>query len=438
MATVRPFRGLRFDPALAGPLNACLAPPYDVISHELRERLLALGPYNIVHVDFAPDRPGDDARENRYTRAAATYRAWRQTGVLARETAPALYVTESDFPPPHEEDAGGRVLTRRGLLAAVRLVSFDAGVILPHERTLSGPKADRLALMEATTAALSPIFSLYRDPDGAVAALLARAAARPPDAEATDPDGVRHRLRVVTDLALTEAVAAAFEGRRLYIGDGHHRYETALAYHERHPELPSAGYVPMTLTALEDTAIVILPTHRVLRGVAPLDLETVARRLAPRFRVAPAEGPLAALLAGLAEAGRRGPAFLAATAAGGGAPGLRFARLEWSDPAALAARSPRNRLDVALLEQEVLEGVFGLTAESITKQEHLAYVKDPAEALWLVEVGEASHAFLLNGTKPAEVVAVAEAGETMPQKSTFFYPKLPTGLVVLPLDEPLA
>ncbi len=282
MATVRPFRGLRFDPALAGPLDACLAPPYDVISPELRERLLALGPYNIVQVDFAPDRPGDDARENRYTRAAATYRAWRQTGVLAREAAPALYVTESDFPPPHEEDAGDRVLTRRGLLAAVRLVPFDAGVILPHERTLSGPKADRLALMEATTAALSPIFSLYRDPDGAVAALLARAAARPPDAEATDPDGVRHRLRVVTDLALTEAIAAAFEGRRLYIGDGHHRYETALAYHERHPELPAAGYVPMTLTALEDTAIVILPTHRVLRGVAPLDLETVARRLAPR------------------------------------------------------------------------------------------------------------------------------------------------------------
>ncbi len=438
MATVRPFRGLRFEPALAGPLEVCLAPPYDVISPELQQRLLALGPYNIVHVDFAPDRAGDGASENKYARAAAAYRRWRRAGVLVREAAPALYLTESDFPPPCGERVEGRVLTRRGLLAAVRLVSFDAGVVLPHERTLSGPKADRLALMEATAAALSPIFSLYRDPDGAVAGLLARAAARPPDAEATDPDGLRHRLWVVTDPALTAVIAAAFEGRRLYIADGHHRYETALAYGERHGELPSAGYVPMALTALEDSGLVVLPTHRVLRGVAPLDLEAVARRLAPRFRVAHLEGPLPALLAGLAEAGRRGPAFLAATAARTEPPARRVARLEWSDPAALAARSPRSRLDVALLEQEVLEGVFGLTAESIAKQEHLAYVKDPVEALRLIEASEASHAFLLNGTKPAEVVAVAEAGETMPQKSTFFYPKVPTGLVILPLDEPLA
>ncbi len=435
MATVRAFRGLRFDPAVAGPLDACLAPPYDVIGPALQQQLLARSPYNIVHVDFGPERPGDDARENRYTRAAALYRRWRQAGVLRREASAALYVTETDFPAP--QAAGGEaVVTRRGLLAAVGLVPLDAGVVLPHERTLSGPKADRLALTEATAAALSPVFALYRDPEGAVARLLAPQVARPPDAAAADPYGFRHRLWVVTDSAAAEAVGAAFEGRRLYIADGHHRYETALVYAQRHPELPSAGFVPMALTALEDPGIVVLPIHRVLRGVPPLDLETMACRLAPRFRAVPVAGPLPALLAGLADAGRRGPAFLAAVRGEGGA--ARVVRLEWSDPAALASRSPRNRLDVTLLEQEVLQGLFGLTPESIAKQEHLAYVKDPAEALGLVGSGEASHAFLLNATKPAEVLAVAEAGETMPQKSTFFHPKVPTGLVVLPLDEPLA
>jgi hypothetical protein len=163
-------------------------------------------------------------------------------------------------------------------------------------------------------------------------------------------------------------------------------------------------------------------------------LEALAARLAPRFRVVPAHGSLPALLAGLAEAGRRAPAFLAAAR---GDDGVRFLRLEWSDPGALASRSPRNRLDVTLLEQEVLVGVLGMSAESIARQAHLAYVKDAGEAVRLVESGEAAHAFLLNGTRPQEVTAVAEAGETMPQKSTFFFPKLPTGLVVLPLDDPL-
>jgi uncharacterized protein (DUF1015 family) len=429
VATVRAFRGLRFDPAVAGRLDACIAPPYDVIGPEQHRRLLARSPHNIAHVDLPPERAGDAAGA-KYARAASCYRAWRAEGALRRDPAPALYLTESDFTTPD-----GTPRTRRGLFAAVGLVPFAEGVVLPHERTLAGPKADRLALMEATAAALSPIFALYRDPEGDLARLLDAAFARPPDASVTDPDGLAHRLWVVADPALAAAVSAAFAERRLYIADGHHRYETALAYRAAHADQPAAGFVPMTLTALEDPGIVVLPTHRVVRGATPLPLDALAGRLAGRWRAAPADGALPALLAGLAAAGRRGPAFLAAAREAGR---LRLLRLEWADPATLPGRSPRNRLDVTLLEQEVLVGVFQMSAESIARQERLAYVKDAAEALHLVESGEAAHAFLLNGTRPAEVLAVAEAGETMPQKSTFFYPKLPTGLVLLPLDEALA
>lgn len=425
MAVVRPFRGLRFDPAVAGPLEACLAPPYDVISPERHRRLLARSPHNIVHVDLPPAREGDRP-DAKYARAAETYRAWRRQEALRRDPRPAVYLTETDV-------GGGRV--RRGLFAAVGLVPFEAGVVLPHERTLAGPKADRLALMETTRAALSPIFSLYRDPDGRVASLLAPVFARPPALAVTDPDGVGHRLWVADDPDLTAAVAAAFEAKRLYIADGHHRYETALAYHRAHPDLPAAGFVPMTLTALEDPGIAVLPTHRVLHGVQALRLATLAERLAPRVRGVPVAGPLPSLLADLAEAGRRGPAILAV---GREATGLAYLRLEWADPAAIAQRSPRERLDVTLLERDVLIGVFGASPESIAREEHLRYVKDAAEAARMVELEGAAHAFLLNGTPAEAVVAVAEAGETMPQKSTFFAPKLPTGLVVLPLDEPLA
>ncbi|HEX7124320.1 MAG TPA: DUF1015 domain-containing protein [Thermodesulfobacteriota bacterium] len=419
MATVRPFRGLRFAEA-AGPLESCLAPPYDVVSPERQRRLLAASPYNVLHVDLPPAREGEPP-EAKYARAGETYRAWRARGILRREAGAALYLIETDV--------GGAV--RRGILAAVGLVPFDAGIVLPHERTMAGPKADRLAIMEATRAALSPIFALYRDDDREVAAAIGPAFAGPPDVTVTDPDGVVHRMWVVDDRAITDAVSRAFENRRLYIADGHHRYETALAYRAAHPDLPAAGFVPMALTALDDPGLAVLPTHRVLRGVEPIPLAALAERVGPGIRATPVAGPLDRLLADLAEAGRLAPAVLVA---GREAAGLAYLRLEWTDPGTRAAASPRERLDVTRLERDVLVAVFGASAESIARQANLVYVKDAAEAVGLVERGEAAHAFLLNGTPPAEVVAVAEAGETMPQKSTYFAPKLPTGLVILPLD----
>ncbi len=420
MATVRPFRGLRFDPAAAGPLDTCLAPPYDVIAPDRHRRLLAASPHNIVHVDLPPAREGE-APDRKYARAGDTYRAWRARGVLRREARPALYLTETEI--------GG--LARRGVLAAVGLVPFEAGVVLPHERTLAGPKADRLALMEATRAALSPIFALYHDSDGRVAAALAPAFARPPDVAVADPDGVAHRLWVADDPATMAAVALAFEDRRLYIADGHHRYETALAYRAAHPDLEAAAFVPMTLTALEDPGLAVLPTHRVLGGVEPIPLAALAERVGGGIRATPVAGPLEGLLADLADAGRSAPAVLVLGRERGG---LAALRLQWTDRAALARASPRERLDVTRLERDILMGLFGASAESIARQANLTYVKDAAEAARLVEAGEAAHAFLLNGPRPAEVVAVADAGETMPQKSTYFAPKLPTGLVILPLD----
>ncbi len=278
MADVRPVPGIRYAPGID--LAAVVTPPYDVISPDDQARYYERAPENIIRLELGRDKPGDDELDNRYTRAATTFADWRLRGVLQQD-APALYLYEQRF------HALGGERRRLSLLARVRIEPWEEGVILPHERTLSKPKSDRLKLIRATAATLSPIMSLYDDPRGALAKLLAKPLKRAPAVAFHDEAGEEHRLWIVRDEALIAKVGAFFRDRQLYIADGHHRYETALAYREElreaRRELPpedAANFTLMALSAIEDPGLVVLPTHRIVRGVAqerlaefPNDLE---------------------------------------------------------------------------------------------------------------------------------------------------------------------
>ncbi|HEY8490635.1 MAG TPA: DUF1015 domain-containing protein, partial [Dehalococcoidia bacterium] len=274
MADVRPFRGLRYDARRAGPLDRLIAPPYDVISPEQQDRLHEASPYNVIRIELGRDLPDDTPERNRYTRAADALRQWREAGVLAQDANPACYLYEQEF------RYHGHAYRRRALFARVRLEPWEAGVIRPHEHTLAPAREDRLRLLRAVRCNVSPVYGLYRGGRRDLQAVLDGAAAGPPAADATDVLGLRHRLWLLTDPAALEAAAAALAGATIYIADGHHRYETALAYRdERRAAAPSwtgeepENFVLMGLTAADDPGLLVLPIHRLVRPVRrPADL----------------------------------------------------------------------------------------------------------------------------------------------------------------------
>ncbi|HEU0026675.1 MAG TPA: DUF1015 domain-containing protein [Ktedonobacterales bacterium] len=451
MADVRPLPGIRYAPE--SDLATVVTPPYDVISPEAQTRYYDREPHNIIRLELGRDETGDDELDNRYTRAALTFAEWRVSGVL-RQDAPALYLYEQRFTIP---GAGG-ARKRRGLFARVGIEPWEEGVILPHERTLSKPKDDRLKLTRATAATLSPIMALYDDPDGELAALLGKAARRKPEVTFTDEAGEEHRLWPLRDAALTARVAAFFRDRQLYIADGHHRYETALAYREELRETrrelapdDAANFTLMALSAIEDPGLVVLPTHRIVRGAAPERLATLRDDLETYFEMTPLSQPgeLATLdvaetvgkLAAASEGGQRvafalltpGGAFLLRQTAAG------EAAMDALDPARsgehVGVSAAWRRLDVASLHELILARALGVNEQMVRGGEHVAYTRDASAAIEAVRTGEngAQLAFLLNPTPPTAIRDVARASDRMPQKSTYFYPKLITGLLINPL-----
>ncbi len=303
MADVRPLPGIRY--ADAAHLAALVTPPYDVISPEAQAHYYARDPHNIIRLELGRDESGDDDLDNRYTRAAAAFAEWRRAGVLQQDD-PSLYLYEQRFA------SGGQRYTRTSLLARVRLEPWDAGVILPHERTLSKPKDDRLKLMRACAATLSPIMALYDDPAGELASLLETLRAEPPLASFSDDAGEEHRLWASQDAAHAAQVAAFFTERQIYIADGHHRYETALTYRDeiralRHElaEDDAVNFTLMGLSALEDPGLAVLPTHRVLRDLDATRLAALDETLAATFTSEPLTGDSADWLQALTEAGNR-------------------------------------------------------------------------------------------------------------------------------------
>jgi uncharacterized protein (DUF1015 family) len=413
MADVQPLRALHYDLAKVGSLTEVAAPPYDVIDPEQRARLAAQSPYNVVRIDL-PE--GEDP----YGEAARTLERWRQEGAVVRDDEPALWTLTQDYTAPD-----GRILTRHGVFARVRVEDYGPGRIRPHERTHPGPKEDRLRLTRATKANLSPIFSLYDDPSGAAGAVLA--AARP-FGELTDADGTVNRLGRVTDPAAIEAFQTALQPAELLIADGHHRYETARVYADEVGGEGAHRYVLMCLVALQDQGLTIFPTHRLIRDTTPQTQEALGSTLRELFEVQEidqsqlrppdGEGPLTM--------GYIDSFF------------KRSFRLTLKDQASADAvlegmPDAYRHLDTAVLEALVLNGPLGLSEDDIAHLRGLGYSRTDDEALALVLSGEYDAAFFLRATPVQQVRDIAAAGVNMPPKSTYFFPKVPTGLLFNPL-----
>jgi uncharacterized protein (DUF1015 family) len=414
LADVQPFRALHYDLDRVGGLQAVVAPPYDVIDAAQRAELLARSPHNVVEIDL-PQADGDP-----YAHAAEVLGGWRRDGVLVRDEQPALWALEQDYTGPD-----GRRRTRRGFFARVRVEDYGPGRIRPHERTHPGPKEDRLRLTRATNANLSPIFSLYDDPAGAAWGALAPHTEPAPWGEATEADGTVHRLWRVTDPEAAAAVHAALAGTELLIADGHHRYETARVFHAE----GGAGHVLMCLVALQDPGLTVFPTHRLLTHLNGDGRESLRATLQRDFEIAEVsadeleptgDGPVRM---GYLDAHHRRPLMLT----------LR-------DPAIAAAAlpdkpEPYRALDTAVLEALVLHGALGMSEDDISHLNGLDYARDTAQARERVESGAAEAAFFMRGTPVSQVRDVAATGESMPPKSTYFFPKVLTGMVFNPLDD---
>ena len=434
MANLQPFHALRYDPATVGDVAAVVAPPYDVIDEAQRERLYARSPYNAVRLIL--NREADP-----YGAAARTLAEWRASGVLVPDTLPALYLYAQRFPMP-----GGALRERIGVVGALQIERFESGRVRPHERTLAKAKEDRLALLRACRTSLSPIFGLVSAPEWRLAELVPDAS---PLIDVGDESGARDRVWPLTDPALIAAVAERLGPKEIFIADGHHRYETALRYRDEvraglgagAPPLGAApyDYVLAYLTTMEDPGLVILATHRILRS-SPLGPVALREALAHSFAVAElpwSAAGLARLLGQLeAEGGRREAqptVHFGAAVAGAGRLWLLSAptrALPFPPELPPALRA----LDVSALHQVVLARVLGLPIGDRGGAPGLGYTQDAERAFAAVTGAEAAAAFFLPPTSIDDLRTVSLVGLTMPEKSTYFHPKLLTGLVVYPLD----
>jgi len=417
MADIRPFKGIRYSSSAIPDLSQVVAPPYDVISPEQQDALCRRSRWNIVHLILNKPEPGDDERENQYTRAAVNLSSWLEEGVLVKDREDSIYVCDQEF------DADGRRYRRRAFIARVRLEELDKGQIFGHEETMPGPKEDRLRLMEACRANLSQVFAIYEDGDGAVESLLSSAVRGAPDAIADD-DGVRNLLWKVSESSALDTLRAAMSGRKLYIADGHHRYETALKYRDMQEGEGPWSFVMMACVSMSDPGLVILPTHRVVRGVGRGKVARLVEKAREDFEIEQAPD-IGRLLRGMEEAADKH--VLGAVLDGR----CWLLRLRSEDAVKVSGRSTAwRRLDVVILHSLILEKILGIDFKGVKHDPRLKYVKSASEAGELVCSGEFEAAFLLRATKMSEVKAVAENGEKMPPKSTYFYPKLTSGLVI--------
>jgi uncharacterized protein (DUF1015 family) len=423
MADVQPLQALHYDPAKVGDIAQVVAPPYDVIDDAQRAELLARSPFNVVAVDLPkPETDGGDP----YEAAQETFADWQREGAVVRDEQPALWAHTQDYAGPD-----GVSRTRRGFFCRVRIEGYGPGRVRPHERTHPGPKEDRLRLTRATKANISPIFSLYSDPQQAAWGALEPATAGEPWADVTDGDGTRHRLWRVADPHAIAAVQAATADVELLIADGHHRYETMDAYAQEVGGEGEHRYILMCLVALEDPGLTVFPTHRLVRGLDSARQESLAEALRRDFEV---EEVALEQLAPPPQGEEPTPLQMGYI----DAHLQRPLRLTLKDQAiadrALAGHSePYRHLDTGVLETLILKETLGMSDEDISHFNGMFYARDTDEAVAMVHSGSYDAAFLMRPTPVRQVRELAAEGENMPPKSTFFYPKLLTGLLFNPL-----
>ena len=439
MAEICPFRGVRYNPEKFPRLDVVVSQPYDRVRYGLQEKYYDLSQYNIVRIIKNKEEVGDDENNNVYTRARDHYHRWLNEGILIRDTQPALYVYHQEF------TINGQRRVRKSFVAALRLVEFDEGTVLPHERTLAGPKVDRLNLLRATAINFELVFMLYPDPENQVNVLLDTAiAGRAPDVDVIElyEKDVRQKMWIVTDPQAIQAVQAAMLPKRnLIIADGHHRYETSLNYRNEmrvaHPDAPpntAFNYRAVALVSMDDPGLTILPTHREVHGYGMVPADVLLERAASYFAVI----PVADQAACLELMARRGREHAIGFYAAGRYHVLVLKNESLLDQLITEQRVlDWKRLDVTILHKLLIENVVGIDDQLLERK--IRYHRDLQGAIDNVDRGEGEYVFLLNPTRIGEVKACSTQGEKMPQKSTDFYPKMISGLVIYPVgaDEAL-
>lgn len=433
MARISAFRAVRYNRPEGSDLSALTAPPYDVISPEYRAALLARDEHNAVALELPEGALDPQAPGNRYETGGARWRAWLETAVLAMDDVPRIYVLEQRYTHASHE------IVRRGFITAVGLEPFSAGVVLPHERTLPKALGDRFNLTRATAANLSQVFGMFADPEHETDALIEKAMTTPPLACATDDDGVVSTLWALEDPADHAALATYMESQRIFIADGHHRYTTALAYRDERRAAAGAGpngaseepayeSVMMALVNMDDPGLIVYPTHRIADAPSPVDPAALLARLAERFvlsDLAPGHPATA-----LADAGAG--SFIVRTRDGVTKLATLRTDVDHTDAFPAGTSDAWRALDVAVLQELVLSPLLDIHPDRPETLERLSFSKEAHAALESAPSHDA--VFILNPTRMQQVADVALAGETMPQKSTYFYPKLLTGLVFKSLD----
>lgn len=422
MAEIKAFKGMRYTDN-GRTLNTLVCPPYDIISDAQRESYIEKNPYNIIRLEL----PKGD--EGRYREAGDTLDKWLDKEILSCDGEDSVYVYEMQFA------ANGARRSLKGFVTLVKLTDFSEGIVLPHEETLSKAKQDRFDLMSETFCNFSQIYSLYRDENNSVYGMIDGCSKGAPDMEVTDGDGTVHRMWRVSDGNTISKLTGAFADKKLYIADGHHRYETALNFHRSLCSSGKAvpgdesGYVMMMLVNMENNGLVVFPTHRIVHGLSEFDAEKIINECRNYFTVAeaPDEGRMQAALNKAYDEGKK--AFALYVGAG------KCFVITLKDETAVKKLLPDMSdaycgLDVSVLHSLVLERIFGIDKENMANQKNLRYTRSREEALRAVDMDGADCSFILNPTKVSEIRDVAAAGEKMPQKSTYFYPKLITGLVM--------
>jgi len=428
MVEIVPFRGLLYNEEKSGPLSDLVAPPYDVIRPEMQEALYAKNPYNVVRLILGKQKEGDTPTDSRYTRAAVDFQDWRAEGILQEDPKPGFYVYSQEY------TFNGLSNNRIGFFARVKLEEFNEGNICPHEFTLSKAKKDRAQLIRACRANFSPVFGLYSDPEGLIDRKLTEIFQSQPLAEIEDGTVV-NRLWRLNDPAVIHFISEQFTRKKVFIADGHHRYETSLDYFKEHgAEVPDSAHVLMFLTNLDAQSLAIYPIHRQAKCPTPLNREKFLEQLAPFFNVEPvkAGGSADLIMDRLEEAGKKRISFCV--------------YLGGDDTLLLQLRDTKNILpylkpdepeelqvlDVCQLHVLVFRHLMGIDTKNPDHQQFIGYNVRPQETMDQVDEGRFDLAVYMNATQIQQVRELAEKGIRLPQKATYFYPKLLSGLVINP------
>lgn len=440
MAKVVPFKGLRYNTDKIKDLDSVTAPPYDIISPDEQKELYNKDEYNVIRLDYGMGFDGDDETNNRYTRSAGYMQKWIEEQVLIFEDEPSFYIYEQIFQLETDESPTHSL---KGIISLVELEEFSKKVILPHEETLKKAKSDRLNLMHETCANMSQIYSLYMDPDQAIADIISECSDGAPDLTFKTKENVIQNVWIIKDPTLLNVISKKFENKQLFIADGHHRYETALNYrNERHEQdgtevgTKPYDYVMMMLVSMDDSGLFVFPTHRMIKNIKNFSEQLTVGMLTDDFNASKiyfTEGDISEIIMAKLHDTVVEKRFAFYT-------GqnyyylLELKDLSIMDDLISGYSDAYKHLDVTILHKLILEKYFGIDDKSLENQEHLVYTRSAEEAVKGVENGDFQCSFLINATKVSEIKDISLVNEKMPQKSTYFWPKLITGIVINKFD----